>query len=148
MKRDVKKKIEELRKEINLHNKRYYADNKPEISDQEYDRLMDELKKLEEAHPESVTSDSPTQKVGGDVVKEFRTIEHRAPMLSIDNTYSPEEIMKFDERVKKNLEVDKLDYVVELKIDGVSISLLYENGVFILGATRGDGLKGDDVTLN
>ena len=148
MKKDIKKRIEELRQELIRHNKKYYVDNKPEVSDQEYDRLMDELKKLEEAYPESVTPDSPTQKVGGEAIKEFRTIEHKAPMLSIDNTYSPEEIIKFDERVKKNLEVDKLDYVVELKIDGVSISLLYENGVFILGATRGDGLKGDDVTLN
>jgi DNA ligase (NAD+) len=148
MKKDIKKRMEELRQELIRHNKKYYVDNKPEISDQEYDRLMGELKKLEEAHPGSVTPDSPTQKVGGEVIKEFRTIEHKAPMLSIDNTYSPEEIMKFDERVKKNLEVDKLDYVVELKIDGVSISLLYEDGAFILGATRGDGLKGDDVTLN
>jgi len=148
VKRDIKKKIEELIKEINRHNKKYYVDAKPEISDHEYDRLMDELKKLEEDYPEFVAPDSPTQKVGGQILKEFKTVEHRVPMLSIDNTYSPEEIMKFDERVKKNLEVDELDYIVELKIDGVSISLLYENGVFIQGATRGDGLKGDDVTVN
>ena len=148
MERDIEKRIDWLRKEINRHNAKYYVDNKPEISDQEYDALMDELKKLEDAHPELVVPDSPTQKVGGQVLKEFKTIEHRVPMLSIDNTYSPEEIMKFDERVKKNLEADKLDYVVELKIDGVSISLLYENGVFIQGATRGDGFKGDDVTVN
>jgi len=147
-KKDVNIKIEELRKKLEQHNKKYYVNNKPEISDHKYDRLMDELKKLEEAHPELVVPDSPTQKVGGQVLKEFKTVEHRVPMLSIDNTYSPEEIMKFDERVKKNLEVDKLDYVVELKIDGVSISLLYENGVFIQGATRGDGFKGDDVTVN
>ncbi|MCX5692204.1 MAG: NAD-dependent DNA ligase LigA [Candidatus Omnitrophica bacterium] len=148
MKKDIKKKIEELRKEINRHNKKYYVYNKPGISDHEYDRLMDELKKLEEAYPELITSESPTQRVGGEIVKEFYTVGHKVPMLSIDNTYSPEEIMKFDERVKKNLEVDKLDYVVELKIDGISISLLYENGVFIQGATRGDGFKGDDVTVN
>jgi DNA ligase (NAD+) len=148
MKKDIKKKIEELRKEISRHNKKYYVDNKPEISDHEYDRLMDELKKLEDAYPELVTPESPTQRVGGEIVKEFHTVGHKVPMLSIDNTYSPEEIMKFDERVKKNLEVDKLNYVAELKIDGVSISLLYENGVFIQGATRGDGFKGDDVTVN
>ena len=148
MKKNIKKRIEYLRKEINRHNKKYYVDNKLEISDQEYDRLMDELKKLEEAHPELITPDSPTQMVGGSVLKEFKTIKHRVPMLSMDNTYSPEEIIDFDERVRKNLEVDKLDYVVELKIDGVSISLLYENGKFIQGATRGDGVKGDDVTLN
>jgi DNA ligase (NAD+) len=148
MKKDIKKRIEELRKDIICHNKRYYVDNKPEISDREYDVLMDELKKLEEAYPEFVTPDSPTRKVGGEVLKEFKTVEHKVPMLSMDNTYSPEEIIEFDERVRKNLEVDKLDYAVELKIDGVSISLLYENGKFIRGATRGDGIKGDDVTLN
>nr|MBU1327799.1 NAD-dependent DNA ligase LigA [Candidatus Omnitrophota bacterium] len=148
MRKDIKKRIQDLRKEIVLHNKRYYVDNKPEISDREYDVLMDELKKLEESHPEFIMPDSPTCRVGGEALKEFKTVEHKAPMLSMDNTYSPEEIIKFDERVRKNLEVDKLDYVVELKIDGVSISLLYENGKFIRGATRGDGIKGDDVTLN
>ncbi|OIO33268.1 MAG: DNA ligase (NAD(+)) LigA [Candidatus Omnitrophica bacterium CG1_02_40_15] len=148
MKKDIKRRIEELRKNINCHNKRYYVDNRPEISDQEYDALMQELKKLEDSHPEFITPDSPTRKVGGEALKEFKTVEHKAPMLSMDNTYSPEEIIEFDERVRKNLEVDKLDYVVELKIDGVSISLLYENGKFMRGATRGDGVKGDDVTLN
>ncbi|MBU1913486.1 MAG: NAD-dependent DNA ligase LigA [Candidatus Omnitrophica bacterium] len=148
MKKDIKKKIEELKKQIARHNKKYYADNKPEISDSEYDGLMDDLKKLEESHPEFISPDSPTQRVGGKALKEFKTVEHRVPMLSMDNTYSPEEIMKFDERIRKNLKVEKLDYVVELKIDGVSISLLYENGVFIQGATRGDGFKGDDVTVN
>ncbi len=146
--RDIKKQIEELRKDIVCHNKKYYVDNKPEISDREYDALMDELKKLEESHPAFITPDSPTQRVGGEVLKEFKTVEHKVPMLSMDNTYSPEEIMDFDKRVKKNLEVSKLDYIVELKIDGVSISLLYENGKFVQGATRGDGIKGDDVTLN
>ena len=148
MKKDIKKKIEELRKKIALHNKKYYVDNKPEIPDSAYDGLMDELKKLEEAHPEFISQDSPTQRVGGEALKEFKTVKHRVPMLSMDNTYSSEEIIEFDERVRKNLEVDKLGYVVELKIDGVSISLLYEKGRFICGATRGDGVKGDDVTLN
>ena len=148
MKKDIKKRIEELRKEIDLHNKKYYVDNKPEISDREYDILLDELKKLEESYPESITPESPTQRVGGESLKEFKTVKHKIPMLSMDNTYSHEEILKFDERVRKNLEVDKLDYVVELKIDGVSISLLYENGRFTKGATRGDGFKGDDITLN
>ena len=148
MKKDIKKKIEELRKEIIQHNKKYYIDNKPEISDREYDDLMYELKQLEESCPEFIIPDSPTLRVGGEVLKEFKTVEHRVPMLSMDNTYSSEEIIEFDKRVKKNLEVDRLDYVVELKIDGISISLLYENGKFIRGATRGDGVKGDDVTLN
>ncbi|MDP2912334.1 MAG: NAD-dependent DNA ligase LigA, partial [Candidatus Omnitrophota bacterium] len=105
MKKDIKKRIKELRKEINLHNKRYYVNNRPEVSDQEYDRLITELRKLEEANPELVTLDSPTQKVGGEVLKEFKTVEHRVPMLSIDNTYSPEELREFNERVKKNLEI-------------------------------------------
>ena len=148
MKKDIKKRIKELRKEIDLHNKRYYVDNRPEVSDQGYDCLIAELKRLEEANPEFVTPDSPTKKVGGEVLKEFKTVEHRVPMLSIDNTYSPEELREFDERVKKNLEIQRLDYVVELKIDGVSISLLYKKGNFIQGATRGDGVKGDDVTVN
>ena len=148
MKKDIKKKIEELKKQIACHNKKYYVDNKPEISDSEYDGLMDELKKLEGSHPEFTSPDSPTQRVGGEALKEFKTVEHRVPMLSMDNTYSSKEIEEFDERVRKNLEVERLDYVVELKIDGVSISLLYKNGKFIRGATRGDGIKGDDVTLN
>jgi len=148
VKKDIKKRIEELRKEITFHNKKYYVDNLPEISDRKYDVLLDELKKLEESYPEFISPDSPTLKVGGEALKEFKTVEHRAPMLSMDNTYSPEEIIEFDKRVRKNLEADRLDYVVELKIDGVSISLLYENGKFIRGATRGDGIKGDDVTLN
>ncbi|MFA5388413.1 MAG: NAD-dependent DNA ligase LigA [Candidatus Omnitrophota bacterium] len=148
MKKDEKIKIEELRKIIDRHNKKYYVDNKPEISDREYDRLIDELKELEQEYPEFITPDSPTQRVGGEAIKEFNSVKHKVPMLSIDNTYSPEEIAKFDERVKKNLGVDELDYVVELKIDGVSISLLYERGRFIRGATRGDGFKGDDVTIN
>ncbi|MDO8602754.1 MAG: NAD-dependent DNA ligase LigA [Candidatus Omnitrophota bacterium] len=148
MKKDIKKKIEELKKQIIRHNKKYYVDNKPEISDSEYDGIMDELKRLEESHPDLMSPDSPTQRVGGEALKGFKTVEHRVPMLSMDNTYSPEEIIEFDERVRKNLEVEKPGYVVELKIDGVSISLLYEKGEFIRGATRGDGVKGDDVTLN
>jgi len=148
MKKGIKKRIEELRKELTRHNKKYYVDNKPEISDMEYDALMDELKRLEDSHPEFIVSDSPSRRVGGEPLKEFKALEHKVPMLSIDNTYSSEEIIEFDEKVKKNLEVDKLDYVVELKIDGVSISLLYEKGEFIRGVTRGDGFRGDDVTLN
>lgn len=148
MKTNTKKRIEELCRLINYHNRKYYRENKPEISDYGYDQLMAELKKLESLHPELITANSPTQRVGGEVLEEFETVEHRVPMLSMDNTYSAEEIREFDKRAKKNLKVGKLDYVVELKIDGVSISLLYERGRFIQGATRGDGFKGDDVTLN
>lgn len=146
--KDIKKRIEKLRELINYHDKKYYVENHPEISDQEYDRLMGELKRLEAAHPEIVTSDSPTQRVSGELLDAFKTVEHRVPMLSMDNTYSADEILEFDKRVRKNLGVDVLDYVVELKIDGISISLLYERGRFIQGATRGDGFKGDDVTVN
>ncbi len=146
--KDIEKKIGKLRDLINHHDRKYYVENKPEASDQEYDRLIKELKKLEATHPEFISPDSPTQRVSGEVLQGFNTIEHRVPMLSMDNTYSSEEIIEFDKRVKKNLETDKLDYVIELKIDGVSISLLYENGRFIRGATRGDGFKGDDITVN
>ncbi|MBU1061196.1 MAG: NAD-dependent DNA ligase LigA [Candidatus Omnitrophica bacterium] len=148
MKKDIEDKIEKLRELINYHDRRYYVENRPEISDQEYDRLMFQLKKLEDAHPELVTPDSPTQRVSGEIREGFESVEHKVPMLSMDNTYSSDEIREFDKRVRKNLKVDKVDYVVELKIDGVSISLLYENNKFIRGATRGDGFRGDDITGN
>ncbi len=146
--KDAKRRIKELRDLNNHHDRKYYVENKPEISDQEYDRLMKELKKLEETHPDLITLDSPTQRVSGEVLEGFKSVTHRVPMLSMDNTYSPEEIEEFDERVRKNLKVERLDYVAELKIDGVSVSLLYENGKFVQGATRGDGFKGDDSTVN
>ncbi len=148
IKKDIKNKIKKLRELINHHDRKYYVEDKPEVSDQEYDRLMHELKKLEEENPKYITLDSPTQRVSGQVLEGFKSVKHRIPMLSMDNTYSEDEIREFDERVKKNLKVNKLDYVVELKIDGVSISLLYEKGMFSQGATRGDGFTGDDITLN
>ncbi|MBU4589840.1 MAG: NAD-dependent DNA ligase LigA [Candidatus Omnitrophica bacterium] len=148
MNKDIEKRIGKLRELIEHHDRKYYLENKPEVSDQEYDRLMKELQKLERAHPGLVTPDSPTQRVSGEVAQGFKSVEHRKPMLSMDNTYSGDEIREFDRRVKKNLEIDKLDYVVELKIDGVSISLLYENGRFTQGATRGDGFSGDEITVN
>ena len=147
-KKGIKKKIDKLRELINYHDRKYYAENRPEISDQEYDRLIKQLKKLEQAHPEFIAPDSPTQRVSGEVLEGFKSVEHRVPMLSMDNTYSADEIREFDKRVRKNLGVAKLDYIVELKIDGVSISLLYEKGKFVRGATRGDGFKGDDITVN
>lgn len=147
-KKDIESKIRRLRELVSHHDRKYYAENRPEVSDQEYDRLMKELQKLEEVHPELITPDSPTQRVSGEVQEGFKTVEHKVPMLSMDNTYSADEIREFDKRVKKNLGVDKLDYVVELKIDGVSISLLYEKGRFTQGATRGDGFNGDDITIN
>ncbi|GIW79758.1 MAG: hypothetical protein KatS3mg105_1565 [Gemmatales bacterium] len=144
----VKERIEELRRLIDHHNYLYYVEAKPEISDREFDRLLEELKKLEEEHPEYVTPDSPTQRVGGAPIEGFRTVRHRIPMLSIDNTYNAEELRRFDERVRRLLGGEKVTYVVELKIDGVAISLTYEDGVLTVGATRGDGETGDDVTHN
>lgn len=146
--KDIKKEIEKLRSEIRDHDHRYYVRDLPSISDQEYDRLYRRLKDLEGEHPELVTPDSPTQRVGGEPVKAFPEVKHLVPMTSLDNTYSADEIREFDERVKKNLKGERAEYVVELKFDGVSTSLLYEDGVWARGATRGDGEKGDDVTNN
>src|SRR5262249_8057042 len=126
----------------------YYVEARPEISDREYDALLDELKQLEADHPELATPDSPTQRVGGQPIEGFRTIRHSEPMLSIDNTYNPHELREFDRRVRKLLGGETVVYVVELKIDGVAIALTYENGLFAVGATRGDGVQGDDVTHN
>jgi DNA ligase (NAD+) len=141
-------RAEELRRLIHHHNYKYYVEARPEISDREYDRLVKELEKLEETHPELITPDSPTQRVGGQPIEGFVTVEHRQPMLSIDNTYNALELREFDRRVRKLLPGETITYVVELKIDGVAISLTYENGQFTVGATRGDGARGDDVTHN
>ena len=138
----------ELRQLIDHHNRKYYHDTAPEISDREFDRLLEELQKIEKAHPELVTPDSPTQRVGGAPIDEFRTVKHRVPMLSIDNTYNPDEVREWDRTTRKLLGGEAVTYVVELKIDGVAMSLTYENGLLIVGATRGDGERGDDVTHN
>ncbi len=148
MAKDVKKQIEQLRSEIRRHDYLYYAHNKPEIPDQEYDKLFAELKAIEEKHPELITADSPTQRVSDRPLDEFVSVRHAVPMLSMDNTYNSEELRAFDERVRKQLGSDDYDYVVELKIDGVAISLRYEKGVLVRAATRGDGEVGDDVTAN
>lgn len=146
--REIKKRIEKLREEIRYHNYKYYIENNPEISDYEYDQLMRELQKLEKRFPSLVTSDSPTQRVGGAPLKEFPVVEHEIPMLSLDNAYSPEEVKEFEERLQRHLPGEEFEYVAELKIDGVSISLIYEDGYLIRGSTRGDGRRGDDITLN
>jgi DNA ligase (NAD+) len=138
----------ELRRQIDHHNYLYYVEAKPEISDREYDKLYRELQDIETAHPELITPDSPTQRVGGAPIEGFETVRHRVPMLSIDNTYNAEEIRDFDRRVRKILPGETVTYVVELKMDGVAISLTYEEGMFSVGATRGDGVRGDDVTHN
>ena len=147
-KKDIERKIEKLRELVNHHDRKYYGENKPEIGDQEYDRLIKQLKGFERSHPELIAPDSPTQRVSKEALEGFDTVAHKVPMLSMDNTYSADEIREFDKRVKKNLEVSRVDYVVELKIDGASISLLYEKGKLVQGATRGDGVTGDDITIN
>lgn len=146
--KDIKKEIEELRKTIERHDHLYYVLDKPIITDQEYDKLYRKLKDMESENPELVTSDSPTQRVGGKPAKNFPTVKHLVPMMSLDNTYSADEVRQFDERVRKNLPGEKVEYVVELKFDGVSISLVYKNGKWAWGSTRGDGEKGDDVSAN
>jgi len=143
---DIKNSIERLRQDIHLHDYKYYVENKPEISDQQYDSLITRLKGLEKEYPQLVSKDSPTQKVGERAVSGFKKIRHISRMLSMDNTYSADELREFDKRVKKNLPNENIDYVVELKIDGASVSLVYEKGIFKAGATRGDGKRGDDVT--
>jgi DNA ligase (NAD+) len=145
---DFKKRTDWLRREIRRHDYLYYSQNQPEISDQDYDKLFAELQALEAQHPEIVTPDSPTQRVAGRPLGEFATVRHAVPMLSVDNTYSAEELQAFDERVRKQLGATDYDYVVEHKIDGLAVSLRYVDGVLVTGATRGDGEVGDDVTAN
>jgi DNA ligase (NAD+) len=142
------KRAASLRREIEEHNRRYHEEAAPTISDQEYDRLYRELSDLEEAFPELKTEDSPTQRVGGKPLEEFRQITHRTPMQSLDNTYSEEEVGEFYRRVQKLLPGVEIPVVIEPKIDGVAVSLLYEDGVLQYAATRGDGTTGDDVTQN
>ncbi len=142
------KEIEKLREEIRYHDRKYYTEAKPEISDRQYDRLIERLKELETAHPDLITPDSPTQRVGEQPVDELPHVEHRVPMLSIDNTYSIEELQQYGARIAKLLPGEKIEWVVELKIDGVAVALLYENGALVRGATRGNGLVGDDITHN
>lgn len=144
----VKSKIAQLRARIEHHDRKYYIEDNPEISDLEYDRLLSELEGLERRHPDLVTPESPTQRVGGKPVAEFRQSAHTLPMLSIANTYSEEEVREFDARVRRALGSSPPRYVVEQKIDGVSASLRYERGRFALGLSRGDGVRGDDITHN
>lgn len=145
---EVKKKIEALTEELNHHNYLYYQESKPEISDYEFDQKLKELEQLERKYPELKLSHSPTSRVGGDITKEFETVVHKYPMLSLGNTYSKEELVDFDGRVKRGLGTDHYEYICELKFDGVAISLKYEDGILARGITRGDGTKGDDITTN
>jgi DNA ligase (NAD+) len=147
---EVDERLRQLREAIRHHEERYYIHNAPEISDEEFDRLLHELERLEAEYPDLVTPDSPTQRVAGQPVEGFETVEHIAPMLSLDNAYNDEELMAFDERVRKGagLGAAPVAYVAELKIDGLSIALTYENGRLVRGATRGDGTRGENVTAN
>ncbi|MBT1701664.1 NAD-dependent DNA ligase LigA [Chryseosolibacter indicus] len=140
--------IQELTGRINYHNDLYYQKNKTEISDYEFDQLLEKLINLEKQFPEFIQPDSPTQRVGGTITKEFISVQHRYPMLSLGNTYSEEDLIEFDRRIAKGLDGEKYEYFCELKFDGVSMSLIYEKGVLVRGVTRGDGVRGDDVTTN
>ncbi|MFA4983843.1 MAG: NAD-dependent DNA ligase LigA [Candidatus Omnitrophota bacterium] len=149
MKSDIKKEIEGLRADIRRHDHLYYVLSQPEISDKEYDGLMLRLKEIEELHPEFKSGDSPTVRLGAGILEGFDTVRHRQRMLSLDNTYSFEELKDWDARVRKGLKTgEKISYVTELKIDGVSANLSYEKGRLAIGATRGDGENGEDVTAN
>lgn len=145
---NAESRLAELRAAIARHDHLYYVEARPEISDREYDQLFDELRRLESERPDLVTPDSPTQRVAGRPIDGFVTVEHRVPMLSIENTYDAGELREFDGRVRKALGPEPIRYVVEPKIDGVAMSLTYEAGLLTVGATRGDGERGDDVTHN
>jgi DNA ligase (NAD+) len=145
---DAAERIEALREAIRRHNYLYYAENRPEISDADYDRLWKELRALEEAHPELITADSPTQSPGGPRVEAFAPVEHLTAMLSLDNAMSPDDLREFEARIRRVAPQASLDFVGEPKIDGLGVALLYERGRFVRGATRGDGRIGEDVTQN
>lgn len=146
-KKEAEKEIGRLSKLIEEHNYNYYALSKPVISDFEFDKLLEQLIKLEKEFPDLVKPDSPSQRVGGYVTKEFKQVKHKYPMLSLANTYSEDELNDFDERVRKVVG-DDLEYCCELKYDGLSISLIYKNGSLYQAITRGDGTQGDDITVN
>src|SRR5215471_7295932 len=147
---DPLQRLEELRTQIRRHEELYYVHNAPEISDEQFDALLHELEHLEAENPDLVTPDSPTQRVSGRPVEGFATVEHLVPMLSLDNAYNDEELRAFDERVRRaaGLGDVAVAYVAELKIDGLSIALTYDEGRLVRGATRGDGTHGEDVTHN
>src|SRR5271169_7132167 len=146
--KDVEKKIEALRDKIRHHEYRYYVLDDPEISDAEFDRLMNQLKALEAEHPALITPDSPTQRVGGKPREGVVKAAHSSPMLSLDNTYNVEDLRNWERRVHELSGRKDIEYVCELKLDGMSLALIYEDGRLVRGITRGDGTTGEDVTLN
>lgn len=145
---EIASRIAALREEIRRHDSLYYVKDRPEISDAQYDRLFRELHDLEQAHPELVTPDSPTQRVGAPPLDELAKVSHALPMLSLDSILDPDEVRAFDQRMKRELEVSDVGYTAEPKFDGLSVELVYDDGLFVRGATRGDGLTGEDVTVN
>ncbi|MCA9199503.1 MAG: NAD-dependent DNA ligase LigA, partial [Planctomycetales bacterium] len=145
---DAEQRIAELRQQIRQHDQAYYVLARPTITDLEYDRLMEELKSLEAKHPELLSSDSPSQRIGDQPVAHLDQVAHLVPMLSIDNTYSVDELKKYGQRISKLLPDEPIEWVVELKVDGVAVSLIYENGQLVRGLTRGNGQVGDDITHN
>ena len=146
---EAEKAVHSLREQLQYHNHRYYVLDDPQISDAAYDKLLHELKQLEQDHPELVTPDSPTQRVGAAPLKEFGQVQHEMPMLSLDNAFRDEDLQDFDRRVRERLGISSdVEYACEPKLDGIAVSLLYENGVLVRGATRGDGTTGEDITLN
>ncbi|QAA23425.1 NAD-dependent DNA ligase LigA [Sporolactobacillus terrae] len=147
MEESLPQHVLDLHRQLNQYSYEYYVEDNPSVPDSEYDRLMNELIALEKAHPEWITPDSPTQRVGGEPLKAFRKVTHDVPMLSLGDVFSEEELLDFDRRVRQAVG-DDIDYVCELKIDGLAISLTYEKGVFVLGATRGNGTVGEDITNN
>ena len=146
--KDIQNKIQKLRDQLNYHNLRYYVHNDPIISDTEYDTLLRNLQLLETENPQFNSADSPTQRVGAKPLSEFGSISHRIPMLSLANAMDIEEIVQFDEQVRKGLGLNKIGYVAEPKLDGLAVELVYENGMFINGSTRGNGEVGEDITQN
>ena len=143
----IENRIEELRDKLRYHEHKYYVEDQPDLSDEEFDSMMKQLEALEAEAPELITPDSPTQRVGGTVGFGER-VQHYGSMLSLDNTFSPEELYDFDSRVRQMLPEEQIEYVAELKIDGLGVSLVYENGILTRGATRGDGEYGENVTAN
>ena len=149
MSSDIKQRLDSLKDKIRDHDYKYYVLADPVISDENYDMLVKELEKIEIQHPELITPDSPTQRVGKDLTKDFPHVTHKIPMLSLANTYNEEELFDFDKRVRNLLlENENVEYIVELKIDGASVSINYVNGVLKTAATRGDGTIGEEITTN
>ena len=148
MSEQVRNRIERLVRELNEHSYRYYVLGATTVSDEEFDRLMGQLADLESGHPDLIPSDSPTRRVGSDLSGSFPTVRHDVPMLSLDNTYSEADLIEFDARLRRDLPGEDLVYLAELKVDGVALSLTYENGLLVRGVTRGDGLQGEDITPN